>query len=90
MNYDTDVSSYGRVYTDASQFYLNPNDPYFILSQLLLKQVCNDGNGRHGKYKVLKYLVVYTVPILVSTDYKKFQLVQSTQVSRLQRARKLF
>ena len=47
MNYNTDVSSYGRVYTDVSHFYLNPNDPYFILlSQLLLKQVCNDGNGR--------------------------------------------
>ena len=43
----------------------------------------------HGKYKLLKYIVVYTIPILVSTGYKKFQLVQSTQVSRLQRARKL-
>ena len=47
MIYSTDVSSYGRVYTDVSHFYLNPNDPYFILlSQLLLKQVCNHGNGR--------------------------------------------
>ena len=31
MNYNTDVSSYGRVYTDVSHFYLNPNDPYFKL-----------------------------------------------------------
>ena len=94
MIYSTDVSSYGRVYTDVSTFYLNPNDPYFIrLSQLLLKQVCNHSNGRitfARKIQLLKYLVVYTVPILVSTGYKKNQLVQSTQVSRLQRVRKLF
>ena len=31
----------------------------------------------HGKYKILKLLVVYTVPILVSTGYEKFQLIQS-------------
>ena len=25
----------------------------------------------YGKYKILKYLVVYTVPILLSTGYEK-------------------
>ena len=36
----------------------------------------------YGKYKILKYLVVYNIPILVLTGYEKAQL----QVRKLQRA----
>ena len=75
MIYSTDVSSYGWVYTDVRHFHLNPNDPYFILlSQLLLKQVCNRGNGRvtlARKIQTIKiFSGVYRTNISINWLYK--------------------
>ena len=39
----------------------------------------------YGKYKIIKYLVVYTVPILVSTGYEKMSSFKSESYSELTR-----
>ena len=83
MFYATDVCCYGRVYNDVGHFYLNPTDTYFILLTIsclnstvglrscFIESVTAETLRLYGKYKIVKYVVVHTVPILVSTGYEK-------------------